>query len=280
MIERKKITYVSFDVETTGTLPSEHSMVAFGAVALEEKGWREISSLSINIGEERNKRWEVSTREWWNEPEQADALKEWQRDPANPGTAMHQILGWLEILEGDVPDNLVILAAYPITFDWAFLNDYMLRYCRDRWKAFMKRNGYSGLDIHTVAALRMGVPLPQARRKYWPAEWRFDAPMDHRALDDARSQGQSLKAMMTHKKPSEVEVLPVLETWCLQCMSAGTAEAAIKGFLTGCSMRAPTPLEPHNLVRIEVCTHTPQAVTITCPHGRFTLKDVTEVKWR
>jgi hypothetical protein len=202
--------YINFDVETTGPVPGLHSMLSFGAVAHRDSDWREVDYYSINIQEMEDAGWDVDTRRWWASPERLDAWTKTTAAPRfSPLLAMERVCVFLEALRRDFPDDgRLIFVAYPITFDFAFLNYYMHRFCPNRWRALMfnKHIGWSGMDIQTLAMCTTGKSFGGAVKKNWPKDWTTeDYPHTHVAVEDARGQAYSFKRMMESLRLMQAE---------------------------------------------------------------------------
>jgi DNA polymerase III alpha subunit (gram-positive type) len=193
--------YVSFDIETTGMVPGLNSMLSLGAIAYQdhEGGYEPIGEYYERLYMLPESAWDPSTKEWWDKPEQKDALAEVTAEPRIlPEHFAHDFGKWLEarfrLYEGPL-----VFVAYPATFDFGFLNYYMHRFAPELWRqtAYHPGIGWTCLDMLTLASALVNKPYLSARRKSWPQEWLPPKqPFTHHALEDARHQGYSFLKMM------------------------------------------------------------------------------------
>jgi len=205
----EKYTFVSFDVETTGPVPGLHSMVSLGAVRGTVDSGRQAhfplnashAEFEAAIAPLEDAGWDEDTKAWWFHPER-DAAREHVFGPIKAGRAdqpeeaMLRLCAWLEKAreEGGAP---LVFVAYPATFDFAFLNYYMHRFCPRRWKELHKGfPGFACFDMLTYASAELRVPVLEATRRNWPAAWKAPQHVAHTALRDAHDQGISFVEML------------------------------------------------------------------------------------
>ncbi len=183
-------TYVSIDVESTGPAPGLYSMISLGTAAFERDG-EELGTWSANLHELPDAIRHPDTMAFWEEHPEA-----WARateNPLRPIDAIRAFEAWVVALEGKP-----IAAAWPASFDFAFVNYYCHR--------FLGRNplGHACLDIRSLA---MG--LTYSRGYYDLREKQFDAIRkevnregltEHVAVDDAVEQGRLLVALLRRTK--------------------------------------------------------------------------------
>jgi hypothetical protein len=176
--------YISADVEADGPVPGPFSMLAFGlAVAGRFDGqtfepaapraqtfYRELAPISDECDPDALR---VSGLD-------RDRLI---RDGERPSTAMDAAGMWI----ADVADDhRPVLVAWPLAYDWLFLQWYFLRFA-DQGSPF----GFSsGLDMKTLFWHYSGRVMDCAGKDDLPTNLRPAAPHTHNALDDAVEQAE------------------------------------------------------------------------------------------
>ena len=175
--------YVSADIETDGPIPGPYSMLAFGlAVAGTFDGtrfWRADPSQSTFYRELK-----PISDEFEQEALDVNQLDRSRLELTglDPTTAMVQAADWLDAISAE---NRLVLVAYPVAFDWAFLYWYFVR--------FAKRSpfGYSScLDIRTLYQARARTTHDRSGKKDMPASLLPTRPHTHNAFDDAVEQAE------------------------------------------------------------------------------------------
>jgi len=195
----KREIYISVDIETTGPIPGEFSMLSLGGVAFA----READGTTIEVAEfyeklapldaQRGHRWDQNTLDWWlGYP---DILREALADPKPPEEVMHRFVAWARTLGGD---DKVTLVASPAGFDGMFVNWYAVRstglgYDRLPWK-------HRVLDLRTYAAATLRIPYHDAHESAIAKMIDFEpsVPHNHVAVQDAREQGETFMALLRH----------------------------------------------------------------------------------
>lgn len=169
--------YISVDVEASGPIPGEYSMLSVGACvvgATERNFYAELKPLTKSF-----------------DPNALAVagfdLKKLARTGTEPARAMQQFDAWLAEV---VPfDRTPIFCAYPLAFDWMFVAYYFQR--------FLGRNpfGYSGFDFKSFY---MGVTGKTWREaSTFSPKQRFNLAQDltHNAREDAIAQAQLLERL-------------------------------------------------------------------------------------
>lgn len=176
--------YFSADVETDGPIPGPFSMLSFALVYAgafdgcqferpknyKNTFYRELKPISASF-----------------DPE-ALAVNHLDRDRlcregSEPIQAMTEASEWVNTVAGD---GRAVLVAYPLSFDWAWLYWYFVR--------FSARNSpfnYSQcFDLKTAFAVKAGLPIVQAGRSKLLPLLRAGRSHTHHALDDAVEQAE------------------------------------------------------------------------------------------
>lgn len=181
-------TFVSFDVETNGTIPGVFSMLSLGAVAFNHEG-NELSRFQVNIKELPDARQDHDTMLWWKKQGE-DVWAAIRKDVVNAVTAMRRFDVWTSVL----PGRLVPIA-YPASWDWMFLYWYMIRFNGN------SPFGFQCLDMKTLAAQILDLPFRSISKSVMPKSW-FDPTLKHThiPMDDAAEQGHLFFSMVCDGK--------------------------------------------------------------------------------
>ncbi len=182
--KRSADVYFSADVETDGPIPGPFSILSFGLVyagtfdgrqferptAYEKTFYRELKPISTTF-----------------EPE-ALAVNGLDRDRlsregAEPERAMSQAYEWVDSL---ARDGRPVLVAYPLSFDWAWLYWYFIRFSAEG----SPFNHSQCFDIKTAFAIKAAIPIVEARRATIVASLNSHRVHTHNAVDDAIEQAE------------------------------------------------------------------------------------------
>ena len=88
-----------------------------------------------------------------------------------------------------------VLVAYPLSFDWSFLHWYFVAFAGPEGDPF----GHSrALDVKTLAALRVGLPISRTSKSRLPRSLLSQRPHTHHALADAIEQADLFANLMDH----------------------------------------------------------------------------------
>lgn len=175
-------TYISVDIEASGPIPGEYSMLAIGAClvsAPHRDFYTELRPLNDRYVPEALAVSGLSLGKLMEEGEE-------------PAVAMARFEQWLEQMTplGQSP----VFVAFNATFDWMFTHYYFMRFLgRDPF-------GVSGLDIK---AFYMGVVGSSwAATSKGRIDKRFvpDRPHTHHALEDAAWQAELFASLLAHQR--------------------------------------------------------------------------------
>lgn len=176
--------YISADVEADGPVPGPYSMLAFGLAVVGRYDGRRF--------EPSPPRGQTFYRELAPISQQCDpeALKvsgldrdRLVREGADAAAAMDAAAAWIASIAGD---HRPVLVAWPLEYDWLFLQWYFLRFAAEG-----SPFGFSsGLDMKTLFWRHAGGVVDEAGKEDLPPELTPSAPHTHNALDDAVEQGE------------------------------------------------------------------------------------------
>lgn len=174
-------TFISVDIEASGPIPGEFSMLSLGACivgASEQNFYVELKPITPNF--------------------QPEALKVAGLDLGylaatglEPAYAMARFEEWLTRMTpaGQSP----IFVGYPLAFDWMFVAYY--------FHHFLGRNpfGISGVDIKSFNFGMMGVAWSAAGVSDLQSPFVLALPLTHNAREDAVVQADLFARMLTHR---------------------------------------------------------------------------------
>lgn len=165
-------TFISVDIEASGPIPGEYSMLSLGACVVgnaQENFYIELKPITRNFV-----------------PEALDVahldLDELEKYGIEPAVAMLEFEKW--IARVTPAGHLPVFVAYPLAFDWMFVAYYFHR--------FLKRNpfGVSGVDIKSFYAGMTGKPFVSSGKHYMEPHFLADVPLTHNAREDAIVQAE------------------------------------------------------------------------------------------
>lgn len=175
----KSERYFSVDVESSGPIPGQFSMLSIGACIVgneNESFYAELKPLNKNFIPTAL---EVSGFD-------LDRLCRTGRDPAE---AMKDFRRWVENSTGsDKP----VFVGFNACYDWQFVNWYL--------ESFAGGNpfGFGGIDIKSYFMGLSGRLWSETTSSKLPTEFQSDQPQTHNALDDARAQSAIFLKLRKH----------------------------------------------------------------------------------
>lgn len=195
--------WVSVDIEANGPIPGEYSMLSLGATALFAKNVPRVSFYK-KLKPLPGARQHPDTMAWWAQhPEAWEEVISGQEDPS---TVMHAFKEWLESLGGRP-----VFVGYPVAWDFTHVFWYYWKFVGEQppW-------GHQGLDIKTVAMMRLGTSYSNTTKSRFPRRWfaGADRELAHRAVDDAAAQEFLLRNILMDEAPPpeyEEDFLGVLD---------------------------------------------------------------------
>ncbi|HRQ59739.1 MAG TPA: 3'-5' exonuclease [Azoarcus taiwanensis] len=171
MSQRREI-FLSVDIETSGPIPGEYSMLTIGACNVDNPNQVfscELKPISANADP---KAMEVTGL----------SLEKLAAEGLPPKVAMKQFQGWVAEVAGD--NGTPVFVGLNAAFDWSFVNYYFHRY--------LKANpfGFAALDIKALYMGATGSSWAATRSSQMAARLHPKSKGDHQALHDAQYQAE------------------------------------------------------------------------------------------
>ena len=170
--------FISVDIEASGPIPGEYSMLALGAC--------EVANLASTFYVELK-----PINQSFVPAALAvsslclDALVE---NGQEPGEAMASFRDWLR---GTIaPDESPVFVGFNAGFDWSFVNWYFHKYLGEN------PFGFSALDIKSFYMGFAGCRWSETTSSKLPARYQPSRPPSHNALDDAVAQAETFQKIL------------------------------------------------------------------------------------
>ncbi len=176
--------YISVDVETSGPIPGEYSLLSIGACVVGREAnpfYLELKPLNQNFTDEAITTCDLS-------------LDELQRKGVEPSRGMKRFAKWVKTVAGDARP---VFVGFNAPFDWSFVNYYFIKFVGLNKNPF----GHSALDIKSYYMGAYKTAWAETSMRKLPRE--IHAPehaLNHHALADAMQQGEIFKRLLEHSK--------------------------------------------------------------------------------
>ncbi len=177
MSHEKSEIYFSVDVETSGPIPGEYSMLSLGACVVgnnDKNFYAELQPVSEKFIPQAMAVSKLS-------------LQQLQIKGQPPANAMSAFATWITQMAGEARP---VFVGFNASFDWAFVNWYFHK--------FLNQNpfGIGGIDIKAFYMGMAGVAWDQTRSSQLPSQFQPTGKQTHNALDDAQSQADIFKRLL------------------------------------------------------------------------------------
>ncbi len=173
--------YISVDVETSGPIPGDYSLLSIGACVvgeIERNFYVEVAPLNDHFTEEA-----LTTS--------GLSMTQLRAHGASPASAMAQLASWLESL--DSASN-PIFVGFNAPFDWSFVNYYFIKFFGDN------PFGHSALDIKSYYMGAYHTSWKGTSMKRLPDEIHpASQPLAHNALEDSKQQADIFSRLLENK---------------------------------------------------------------------------------
>lgn len=170
--------YVSVDVETSGPVPGEYSLLSIGACRVGQPS----TSLYLELKPDSPK----------FDPEAVAVtgldLKHLERDGLEPGAAMQTFAEWL--VSSFPSDSKVVFVGLNAPFDWSFVNYYFHKYLGNN------PFGFTAIDMKAYYMGAAACSWRETKSSQMTALLKPSSQPSHNALDDARFQAELFALML------------------------------------------------------------------------------------
>lgn len=181
----------SVDIETTGPAPGKGSMISIGAVPVSSSGVIiPNGDFYVNVAEVFQR--DPGTIDWWSKQDN-DRWLDTLDDRLEPLVAMTLFRDWVHTQLNDAGEEKAIFCAWPVGFDWGFVNYYFQYYLG------INPFGYSPLCMKNFAAGLLADPeilLSSRSEERMPEGFVVQPELPHNALSDAAAQAVMLSNML------------------------------------------------------------------------------------
>lgn len=174
----KSAFYVSVDVETSGPIPGDYSLLSIGACLVADPA----TSIYLELRPSSTK----------HDPESLAVsgldVDKLARDGLDPHQAMQKFEEWLGLL--CLPSRKPIFVGLNAPFDWSFINYYFYKY--------LGRNpfGFTAIDMKAYFMGSMGCSWNETKSSNMVTVLNPRSAPDHNALEDARFQAELFALML------------------------------------------------------------------------------------
>jgi hypothetical protein len=177
--------YFSADVETDGPIPGEFSMLSFGLVYAGRSDGKTFERPKSYATAYQALLRPISAR-FEQQALDVNGLDRsaLETEGRSAGEVMPEVATWIR---ANAAGGTPVLVAYPLSFDWAWLYWYFVRFAGSS-----PFNHSRCFDLKTAIAVRGRRPIVESGHDRLPAALRSHKPHTHRALDDAIEQADML----------------------------------------------------------------------------------------
>ncbi len=182
--------YFSADIETDGPIPGPYSILSFALVYAGQFDGVSYQRPAV-FGDTFYREVRPISEQFDPEALEVNGLDRHRLcvEGEDPAAVMTEAGRWVRSLSGD---RQPVLVAYPLSFDWAWLYWYFIRFGLEG----SPFNHSRCFDIKTAFAVKAGVPIADAGKSQLLPFLRADQPHTHHALDDAKEQAQIFASVM------------------------------------------------------------------------------------
>ncbi len=173
--------YISVDIEASGPIPGEYSMLSLGACVVGQPD----QAIYLELKPESPR----------HDPEALVVtgfdLKELAVTGTAPAKAMQALAEWLAGVSS--PDQRAVFVGLNAPFDWSFVNYYFHKYVGEN------PFGFAALDIKAYYMGAFNLDWKQTKSSHMSANLLPQTSATHNALDDARYQAELFQLMLQRR---------------------------------------------------------------------------------
>jgi DNA polymerase III epsilon subunit-like protein len=171
---------ISIDVEASGPIPGEYSMLSIGACVIGEKERQFYAEIKPLNGMYVKKALEVCRL----------SMEELKLNGEEPAAAMKRFAAWVRSVSNGKHPTFCSFG----TFDWMFVKWYLAKFAGEGLF------GPNGCDMKSYYAGMMGVGFGEARKRYIKKAFKISGRHTHNALDDALEQAELFEMFLRFNK--------------------------------------------------------------------------------
>lgn len=172
--------YISVDIETSGPIPGDYSMLSLGACIIGDVSksfYIELAPLSDNYTPEAMQTCNFT-------------MDELRTRGTPPPEAMQRLSEWVQ---ANADGKLALFVGFNAPFDWSFVNYYFIHYLGLDGNPF----GHTAIDIKAYYMGAFGTTWKGTSMKRLPPDVHSpDRPLAHNALDDATQQAEIFERLL------------------------------------------------------------------------------------
>ncbi len=176
--------YISVDVETSGPIPGEYSLLSIGACVVgspDNPFYIELKPLNENF---TNEALETSKFD----------LKELNSKGIEPARAMKRLAKWVKTVSENARP---IFVGFNAPFDWSFVNYYFIKFVGLNKNPF----GHTALDIKSYYMGAYKTSWTETSMRNLPRDIHSpEQPLNHHALADAMQQAEIFQRLLRRSK--------------------------------------------------------------------------------
>lgn len=173
--------FLSVDVETSGPIPGEFSLLTIGACDVFDPQQTFSCELKPTTRNADPKALEVTGL----------SLDRLERDGLDPAVGMQKFRDW--VIRAAGPDGTPVFVGFNAPFDWSFVNYYFHRYLGEN------PFGFAALDIKSLYMGAARSSWAQTRSSQIAAALHPTLKGDHDALHDAQYQAELFRLIQQRK---------------------------------------------------------------------------------
>jgi DNA polymerase III epsilon subunit-like protein len=176
----KTEVFISVDIESSGPVPGDYSMLSLGACVVgsnDEGFYSEFKPLNDNAVSEAMK---VTGLDLATLAEKGE----------RPEIAMKKLATWVKEVAGNAKP---VFVGFNAGFDWSFVNWYFIHFLKDN------PFGFAPLDVKSYYMGLTGCSWEDTKSSRVRSEFQPAIAGDHNALNDARAQGEMFEKMRASK---------------------------------------------------------------------------------
>lgn len=186
MVTARREIFISVDVETSGPVPGEFSLLSIGACAVDNESQTFLSEIKPLSRKADPEALRVSGL----------SLEKLEQTGLTPAEAMRSFASWLASLAGE--QELLVFVGLNAPFDWSFVNYYFHR--------FYGKNpfGFTALDIKAYYMGATGCSWKETRSSSMATVLKPERKGNHNALHDAQYQAELFRLVRKATPPGKV----------------------------------------------------------------------------